>query len=241
MFEQMLREVAIKEFTNISIEVTEKKILLHKEFSSNIAEVNGYFYRGTSLTEGIISDSIDRKSLSKDEVRELFSNDSPYLRSMEDRKGQALKSEGDWYKEGNNLKFVPYSEKARNQLMEYGIDGIKYDRFAEPDFSAVAKTTVKIENMTSERLGPGNNFEQANKACAEVWNKEGFEGRNDWTAREVEKWRTDPEHHFTWHERSDTKTMDLVPSDIHDNCKHYGGCSECKARDGLLGGNKYDD
>ena len=241
MFEHMIKEVAMKELSNISIEITEKKMLLHAEFSSEKTDINGLFMKSDSLQEGIGLDGLVEKSLSKIEVKEAFSSESSYLRTMDERKSQALKGNGEWYREGMNLKFVPNSFEARKELSQLGLDGIKYDRFAEPDFSSVSKTTVQIDKMTSERRGPGNNFEQADKKCAEVWNKEGFEGKNDWTPREVEKWREDPNHHYTWHERSDMKTMDLVPSEIHNECKHYGGCVECKARDGLLGGNKYDN
>ena len=85
--------------------------------------------------------------------------------------------------------------------------------------------------MTSERYGPGNNFEQADQKCADKWNKEGKDGRTDWTARNVADWRS--ENRYSWHERLDRKTMDLVQRDIHEECKHYGGVSECKKHEAL--------
>lgn len=45
----------------------------------------------------------------------------------------------------------------------------------------------------------------------------------------------------SWHERCDTKTMDLVPYDIHSYCKHLGGVSECKARDSVNDGGGFDE
>lgn len=241
MLENVIREVAIKEVNNIPEKVQEKKAILHSQFSTEKKSIDGLFLRGKDLSVNNSFEGIEKKRLSFEEVKEYFSKEGPYLRSMEERKIQALKGEGEWFEEESSLIFIPSSEKARSELKESGIEGIIYDKYAEPYFEKVSKVTVQIENMTSERYGPGGNFEKANKNCAEKWNEEGFEDKYDWIARDVEKWRNDPEHRYTWHERSDMKTMDLVPNETHDKCKHYGGCAECKARDGLLGGNKYDN
>lgn len=64
------------------------------------------------------------------------------------------------------------------------------------------------------------------------------DGRTDWTEKEVDKWRHNPEHHCIWHETSDAKTMNLVPEEIHKFFTHAGGVVMCKIRDG---GNKFDD
>ena len=68
-------------------------------------------------------------------------------------------------------------------------------------------------------------------------NKREREGRTDWTPRDVKQWRQD--NKYSWHERIDRKTMDLVPRAIHDECKHFGGCSECKQyeKENGIGGN----
>ena len=81
----------------------------------------------------------------------------------------------------------------------------------------VSEATVKIKNMASHRP---HNFQKANIECAKKWNAELYEGRNNWNPREVELWRQG--HNYTWHERSDRMTMDLVQRDIHNECKHYG-------------------
>ena len=65
------------------------------------------------------------------------------------------------------------------------------NRDGEPDFSKVSVATVEIDGMTSERLGPGGNYEQAFEKIAETWNNENKFGRNDWTARAVDIWRKD--------------------------------------------------
>ena len=232
MFDLMAKEVIMKEISQVASEIRRSKQALHSQFQtfdiSNTGKIDS--------TEKMLE-----KALDKGEVKEFFSEESSYLRSMNERSGQALGSEGQWYVDGDKLKFVPEDENALNELREKGLDGIKYDKYAEPDFGPVAKETVQIDNMSFNRYGPGKNFEQADTACAKIWNEKAVDGRTDWTARDVENWRENPNHKYTWHERSDMKTMDLVPSDVHDSCKHYGGCSECKARDGELGGKKFDE
>ena len=37
-------------------------------------------------------------------------------------------------------------------------------------------------------------------------------------------------NNLTWHECADGKTMQLVPTEIHDACRHSGGVSEMKYR-----------
>ena len=105
---------------------------------------------------------------------------------------------------------------------KYGIDGVKF-KDGEPDFSEVAEATVEIDDFTGNRF---ENFAQADSRLAEKWNAEGRDGRTDWTARDVAAYRK--ENSLTWHERSDMKTMDLVPSEVHNNIPHAGGISAWK-------------
>jgi hypothetical protein len=97
-----------------------------------------------------------------------------------------------------------------------------------PDFSPYAEDTVKIDNMTENRTGKDGNYEQCDTACAEKWNSEGKDGKDDWTARDVENWRD--AHEYSWHERNDMKTCDLIPTEINDSFGHLGGVGECKRR-----------
>lgn len=163
--------------------------------------------------------------------------------------GESGKFEG----ERGNSKFVPSGETERGQackdkLAEYGKDGIEYKNL-EPDFSGVSEGTVKIDGMTENRndyhdkngnLQEGN-FSQADKKCAGLWNEQQKDGRTDWTAENVYDWRHNPEHQCSWHERCDTKTMDLVPYAVHSYYKHSGGVSECRARDSVNDGGGFDE
>ena len=133
-----------------------------------------------------------------------------------------------------------------DKLNEKGMDGIEYKN-AEPDFSKCAEATVRIDDMTQNRddyIGADGtikqgNFTQADIKCSEKWNAEARDGKSDWTARDVYNWRH--ENKCSWHERCDTRTMDLVPFEIHSHCKHLGGVSECKVRDAVNVGGEFDE
>lgn len=148
---------------------------------------------------------------------------------------------GKWEGERGESKYVPSDQTeagraAIEKLADKGMDGIKYT-YAEPDFSECAEATVEIDNMTEHRDdyidADGNytsgNFSQADAKCAAQWNDCQRDGRSDWKAEDVRDWRR--ENGYSWHERCDTRTMDLVAYDIHSYFGHYGGCSECKMRD----------
>jgi hypothetical protein len=131
---------------------------------------------------------------------------------------------GDIYQ--GNLDFSKTEEKLpankREQLInEYtnlakGDKGILFVN-GEPDFSKIAYDTVTIDNFSSSRYGSGANMDLADEALAKKWGM---------TKDEIYAWRNERE--LMWHERSDMKTLDLVPHDIHENINHQGGISEKK-------------
>lgn len=137
---------------------------------------------------------------------------------------------GSWSGEPGNSTWNPDREiepKNRNYsnvdgknwntiLQENGIDGIPFND-GEPDFSEISRGTVEIDTFTDERYGIGGNFDQADEKMAE---------QKGCTKQEVENWRR--ENNYTWHERSDCRTMDKVPREIHGNISHSGGISKIK-------------
>lgn len=158
---------------------------------------------------------------------------------------------GDWEGEKGESEFKPSSETEAGQaaiekLAEKGMDGIEYKN-AEPDFSKCSEATVQIDHMTENRINyvdaEGNmqigNFSKADEKCAEQWKSTGKDGKEDWSARDVADWRH--ENKCSWHERCDTKTMDMVSQDIHGYFIHSGGVSECKARDAIALGGEFDE
>lgn len=153
---------------------------------------------------------------------------------------------GEWTGKRAESTFIPSTDspegkEAHDKLNEHGLTGIEYIN-GEPDFSRCSEANVRIDNMTENRHNytdnEGNtrlgNYEQANIKCSELWNKENKDGRNDWTPEDVENYRI--ENKLTWHECCDTKSMNLVPREIHSFFTHSGGVAECKVRDGSDGG-----
>lgn len=158
---------------------------------------------------------------------------------------------GSWEGDRGESKFIPSEEtdagrEAKETLVGKGMDGITY-KDAEPDFSECAEATVEIDNMTENRSDyeddDGNkhegNFSQADAKCAEQWSASQKDGRSDWTATDVRDWRR--ENKCSWHEKCDTRTMNLVSFDIHSFFRHSGGCAECKARDSANSGGGFDE
>lgn len=137
------------------------------------------------------------------------------------------RSGGEWSGEPGNSTWVPdrdvvpknrnYSNvegKTWGEIMDkYGITGIPF-KDGEPDFSEVSKGTVEID-FTRERYGAGANFDQADEKIAE---------QKGCSKEDVRKWCE--KHNYVWHERSDCKTMDKVPREIHHNIPHSGGISK---------------
>ena len=179
---------------------------------------------------------IDRSELSKlaqsmDKLTDEKDIDKPIAKELDEVKGCPIEGNGGhWEGERGNSKWFPNRDEIpKNPLTnpdgltwgqildKYGIDGIEFKN-GEPDFSPVAKGTVEIDHFTDNRYGKGGNFDQACERLAE---------QRGCTKEEVKVWMK--ENKYTWHERSDCKTMDKVPTEIHGNIRHSGGISEAKA------------
>lgn len=185
---------------------------------------------------GIEKLGIDRLELSKlaqsmDKLTDEKDIDKPIAKELDEVKGCPIEGNGGhWEGERGNSKWFPNRDEIpKNPLTnpdgltwgqildKYGIDGIEFKN-GEPDFSPVAKGTVEIDHFTDNRYGKGGNFDQACERLAE---------QRGCTKEEVKAWMK--ENKYTWHERSDCKTMDKVPTEIHGNIRHSGGISEAKA------------
>lgn len=185
---------------------------------------------------GIEKLGIDRSELSKlaqsmDKLTDEKDIDKPIAKELDEVKGCLIEGNGGhWEGERGNSKWFPNRDEIpKNPLTnpdgltwgqildKYGIDGIEFKN-GEPDFSPVAKGTVEIDHFTDNRYGKGGNFDQACERLAE---------QRGCTKEEVKVWMK--ENKYTWHERSDCKTMDKVPTEIHGNIRHSGGISEAKA------------
>lgn len=103
-----------------------------------------------------------------------------------------------------------------------------------PDFSPFKEAEVTIPSMTNSRA---HNFNQADKALAELWTRTQHNGRS-WTARQIEEYRTS--NGFTWHEMNNMKSMQLVPTEVNAGFGHLGGVAEYNAMIGQEGAIEFD-
>lgn len=136
---------------------------------------------------------------------------------------------GEWDGEAGDSKWYPNRDtepgdrngtnpehKTWGEILDkYKIDGISFHN-GEPDFSEISKGNVEIDDFTDSR---DSNFDQADEKLAK---------QRGCTPEEVAEWRK--ENGYTWHECSDRKTMQKVPTEVHGNIPHSGGISEQKSK-----------
>ena len=114
------------------------------------------------------------------------------------------------------------------------VDRISYVN-GVPDFSNYSIRQVNISNMSSVRK---NNFDQADELLSKYWTSIKYNNKTTWTARDISNFRST--NGYTWHEMSNMKTMQLVPTDIHEKFLHCGGIAEVKAMLEQQGGSDFD-
>ena len=157
---------------------------------------------------------------------------------------------GEFMGEPGNSEFIPRSSKALEKMSEYGQSVVEYVN-GYPDFSPFTTYEsewgtiygqVEIPHMTDQRQNPSweygrrpsgsshdPNYDLGNFAQAD---NELFAQLKDLnpnlTVNDIEAYRK--EKGLVWHECADGKTMQLVPAEIHDACRHSGGVSEMKYR-----------
>ena len=119
-------------------------------------------------------------------------------------------------------KRPPGNEKTWGEILgKYEVDGIEF-KDGEPDFTPASEGTVEIKDFSTERV---ENFTQADEALAEQWTQEAKDGK-EWNPQDIREYRR--ENNLSWHERSDMKTLDLSPQEVHGNIPHSGGISAAK-------------
>lgn len=147
-----------------------------------------------------------------------------------DRTRLSKKGVGYWDGERGNSTYLPDCSKLEiiKMLARYNLKGITYQE-GIPDFTPCALILIEVHKMSIFRK---INFKLYDEICAEIWNKQKFLNRNDWTSRMVEKYRKS--HHLTWHELNDRISCQLVPREIHAFFTHLGGIAECKRAEKAL-------
>ena len=149
------------------------------------------------------------------------------------------------------FEYIPENPDVIDNMNSYGRNSVEY-KDGYPDFSPFTThetpwgkvdCNVEIPHMTDQRKNPsleygekraqgtshepGNelgNFSQADNEVVKILQKE----YPNLTADEFQKYRES--NKLTWHECPDGKTMQLVPTDIHNACRHSGGVADMKYR-----------
>lgn len=173
---------------------------------------------------------LDKRELKHPDIWDGPMPPVPGRRILERAAGDHLPAEGNGHWEGERGEgtWYPPEEKIPGKnnpdnltweelLDKYGLDGIQFEN-GEPDLKDVSREEVTIEDFSTNR---SDNFDKADKATAE---------NRGCTPEEVAQWRK--EHGYTWHEMKDMKTMQKVPSDLHNNIPHSGGIANAKAQEG---------
>lgn len=177
------------------------------------------------------NESLDPDKLIKPSV-ESCDYPSTYKERL-DRTPTTENSHGEWSGDRGESMFIPTDDRPREILQSKGFEGVPY-KDGIPDFGFIAKAKVIIQGMSQYRfsqIGENGerivgNYEKADIECAKAWNHERHDGKDDWTHQDVKKWRE--ANGYTWHEHNDMKTCSLVPTEVHDACRHLGGVSEIK-------------
>lgn len=157
---------------------------------------------------------------------------------------------GEFSGESGNSDFRPNSDSARSKMSQYGRDAVEY-KDGYPDFAPFTahdsewgkiNGQVEIGHMTDQRENPAwdygrrpsgaghdQNYDLGNFAQAD--NEIANQLRNSYpevTGADIAAYRK--ANRLIWHECADGKTMQLVPEEIHNACRHSGGVSEMKYR-----------
>lgn len=180
-----------------------------------------------SITERLQNVGAESKVFgSPSEYKNFLNNDEVGAKKiLPKEKGQWEGEVGDsvWKPDPNEIPKKPPGNKDiwETILKPYNQEGVVF-KDGEPDFTPFSEGSVEIEDFSDDRLG---NFSQADEQLAKVWSEERKDGR-EWSPEDVYNYRK--ENSWSWHERSDMKTMDLVPQKIHGNIPHSGGISAYK-------------
>lgn len=173
--------------------------------------------------------SLGKLSESRQSDKPSFEYDKPLAIICDNLKNCPIDgNNGHWEGERGNSKwrpdpdFIPGKANLEGQtwkkiLNQYGVDHILFKE-GEPDFREICKGKVEIVHFSDSRT---DNFDNADIELSKL---------KGCTPDDVSKWRK--ENGYTWHECKDMKTMQKVPSKIHNNISHSGGISEVKKGNG---------
>jgi len=133
-----------------------------------------------------------------------------------------------------NDKIIKKLPEYRNICKRYkrlmkGKDGIMHSKDGQIDLSRLSILSVKVDNLSSNRYGAGNNMDRAIDLMTKKLNMT----KNEFTAwKDTDQiWdNSGKKLSLTLHERKDG-TIDLIPHAIHGNINHDGGVSEAMRKE----------
>jgi len=137
-------------------------------------------------------------------------------------------------RKSGTFEFVPDDAETQKIMSKYGETTIKYNN-DEPSFSPYTKhdsqwgrveCEVEIGHMVGSREGTVDNLGNYQQADIALSQKISFETGQNVTPEQIKNFRETSG--LTWHETSDGKTMQLIPTEINANCAHKGGVSAKK-------------
>lgn len=206
--------------------------LIGPESKETKAEVNNI-----DRTDSINPDKLIESSVESCDYPSTYEERLVHTPTMENPNGK-------WSGDRGESMFVPTVDRVCEILRNKGLEGINY-KDGIPDFNPISEAKVTIQGMSQHRLSQMGqngerivgNYEKADIECAKAWNLEQRDGKDDWMHQDVKNWRE--ANGYTWHEHNDMKTCSLVPTEVHDVCRHLGGVSEIKNILNQIGG--FDD
>lgn len=194
---------------------------------------------------------IEASRVSLQEIKKMLGMAEESVEPTPPSKHLPTEKTGEFEGERGNSAFRPHNEGMRQLMREYGQETVEYKN-GYPDFSPFATletpwgkldTTVEIGHMTGQRENTRweygrrkdahdirtdlGNYAQADVALCQKLNNQLKETGIQFTPKDIETFRG---KQFTWHECADGKTMQLIPTKIHDACRHTGGVAEANYR-----------
>ena len=146
------------------------------------------------------------------------------------------KSKGKWSGEAGNSIWMPDNNLVPERNMYSNPDGITWGKIldfykvkngilfqeGEPVFDELAweKVVLRYEDIGRDEL---LRLQQNERSVLHNLAFDKLAKAKRWSLEQTYKYKE--ENNLVWHEKSDCKTLLLVPRMIHDNITHYGGVS----------------
>ena len=146
-----------------------------------------------------------------------------YGSSFNDRIKQTPINDGNWDGDRGDSRWKPNDEDVIRDLRDYGngANGVEY-RNGFPDFTPVQVFECKLPNQLNER-NDDYQFTDCNLALLDHLkdHPDCIPNFDDTQLAAIA--RGNNPSGYTWHHDVQTGRMQLVPTSLHDSCKHYGG------------------